>query len=168
MDGYLFDASALSAYMNEDHQHHESTLKVIDNIPDDALKFVSVITLGEFEYGVRSAEYAGSVHLAQYRRRLDVIRRHQPLDLTRHTSDAYGELKARLASRVLPRASKRMPRWIEDWLLTGSAKSLQTDENDLWICAQAKERDLIVVTGDIDILNLSSVDSDLRILFTRP
>jgi len=49
----------------------------------------------------------------------------------------------------------------------GSAKRLQIDENDLWICAQAKERDLVVVTGDIDIRQLSAFDPDLKILLSR-
>jgi predicted nucleic acid-binding protein len=62
---------------------------------------------------------------------------------------------------------KKMPRWIEDWIEVGSAKRLQIDENDLWICAQAKERDLVVVTGDMDIRRLSSFDLDLKILLTR-
>jgi predicted nucleic acid-binding protein len=62
---------------------------------------------------------------------------------------------------------KKMRRWIEDWIEMGSDKRLQIDENDLWICAQAKERDLVVVTGDVDIRRLSSFDPDLRILLTR-
>lgn len=36
-----------------------------------------------------------------------------------------------------------------------SGKNFQIDENDLWICAQAKERDLIVVTGDGSIRHLA-------------
>lgn len=56
---------------------------------------------------------------------------------------------------------------IEDWVDLGSAKRLQIDENDLWIAAQAKERDLIIVTGDTDMRIIASVDPDVRIRMTR-
>jgi predicted nucleic acid-binding protein len=65
------------------------------------------------------------------------------------------------------KAGKKMRRWIEDWVEIGSGKRLQVDENDLWICAQAKERDLVVVTGDTDIRQLASLDPDLKIVLTQ-
>jgi predicted nucleic acid-binding protein len=167
VDGYLFDASALSAYLNEDHTYHASAAVKIDALPFDSLKLVSIITLAEIDYGIRSAERAGSTRLEQYRDRLDVIKRYAPLNLTSHTSESYAELKACVASHMRRRPRKKHPRWIEDWIDLNSAKRLQIDENDLWICAQAKERDLILVTGDYDIRQLASYDPGLRIILTR-
>ena len=164
MDAYLFDASALSARLNEDHVHHASASAVIEALPIESIKLVSVITLGEIDYGIRLAEQLGSKRLGEWRQRLDVIRRYKPLDLTHHTSAAYAELKAHVASRVRKRPNKKLPRWIEDWIELGSAKELQIDENDLWICAQAKERDLILVTTDGDLRTISSYDSEVRVL----
>jgi predicted nucleic acid-binding protein len=167
VDGYLFDASALSARLNVDHQYYASATAVIDSLPFDSMKLVSVITLAEIEYGIRLAEQAGSNRLSEYRARLDVIREYAPLDLTSHTSEYYAELKACVASHMRRRQNKKFPRWIEDWIDLGSGKLLQVDENDLWICAQAKERDLVLITTDTDIRTLSSYDPDLRIILAR-
>ena len=168
MEGYLLDTSALSAYLNGNHPHHATAAAVIDGLPSNALKLVSIVSLAELDYGVRLAELAGSTHLVEYRQRLLSIRQYAPLPMTTHTADAYAELKARLAAHILRRAGSRLTRWIEDWVDMGSAQRLQIDENDLWICAQAKERDLVVVTGDADIRQLASVEPDLKILLTRP
>lgn len=165
--GFLLDTSALSAYLNLDHPHHESTVRVINQLPEAAPKLVSIVTLAELDYGIRFAELAGSTRLEEYRQRLAIIRKYAPLDITHHTSEAYAELKLFLAAHVQRRPGKKMPRWIEDWVDLGSAKRLQIDENDLWIAAQAKERDLVVVTGDNDMRILASVDPEIRILLTR-
>lgn len=167
MSGYLLDTSALSAYLNEDHPHHAEAKSVVDGLPVSAVKLVSAVTLAELDYGIRFAELQGSKRLIEYRMRLDVVRQYASLDLTRYTGEVYAELKVRLAAQMQRKAGKKMPRWIEDWVDVGSAKRLQIDENDLWICAQAKERDFIVVTGDIDIRQLSSFDPELKILLTR-
>lgn len=167
MDGYLLDASALSAYLNEQHPHHAIAKGRIDAIAPDALRLVSIVTLAEIDYGIRFAEFAGSARLDEYRQRLAVIRQYAVLDLTHHTSEVYAELKARVATHVQRKAGKKLPRWIEDWIELGSEKRLQIDENDLWICAQAKERDLILVTGDTDMRNISAIDPEVRLLLTR-
>lgn len=167
MYGYLFDTSALSAYLNEDHLYHAAAVMKINALPSESLKFVSIVTLAELDYGIRSAERAGSKRLEEYRQRLDIVRRYAPLDLTKHTSENYAELKTRVAIHMQRKPRQKLPRWIEDWIDIGSAKRLQIDENDLWICAQAKERDLVLVTGDQDIRRLASYDPDLRIILTR-
>ena len=165
--GYLFDTTALSAYLNREHRHHESTVAVIDQIPTNSPKLVSIVTLAEIDYGIRLAELNGSPRLDEFRQRLSVIQRYAPLDITRYTAEAYAALKCSLAAHVQKHSRKKMRRWVEDWISSGSGKRLQIDENDLWIAAQAKERDLVVVTGDEDMRILASVDPDVRILFTR-
>lgn len=167
MVGYILDTSALSAYLHEGHPHHSVVVRVIDGLPHEAHMFVSVITLAEFDYGIRFAELTGSTHLDEYRERLEIIRQYARIDLTHHTSEAYAELKSRLASHMQPKARQKMPRWIEDWVVLGSAKRLQSDENDLWICAQAKERDLVVATTDPDFRQFEAVDPEVRILLTQ-
>ena len=68
------------------------------------------------------------------------MHKHAVLEITRHTSAAYAELKAKLASKYLVKALRQnRPRWVEDWIDKATGKKLQVDENDLWICAQAKE-----------------------------
>jgi tRNA(fMet)-specific endonuclease VapC len=167
VEGYLFDASALSAYLNEDHPYHLTTRERIDSIPADALRLVSMITVAEIDYGIRFAESSGSPRLKEYRDRLETIRLYALLDLTRYTGEVYAELKAKVAARIQKKAGKKLPRWVEDWIALGSEKRLQIDENDLWICAQALERDITLVTGDSDMRNIQAVDTQLRLLITR-
>ncbi|KAA3513829.1 hypothetical protein DXM25_22345 [Agrobacterium rosae] len=69
-------------------------------------------------------------------------------EVGRHPAEAYGEVKARLAAHYLD-LSRRVPRWIEDWQGRVPSKTLQVDENDLWIVAQAIERDYLLVTSDL-------------------
>ena len=44
--------------------------------------------------------------------------------------------------------SARIPRWVEDWKDRASSKTLQIDENDLWLVAQAVERNYRLITSD--------------------
>ena len=87
------------------------------------------------------------------------------LDVTHHTSAAYAELKTNLAKRYLAKASQRdRPRWLEEWVDKTSGQKLQVDENDLWMCAQVKERDLILVTADDRMRRIEDADFDVRLL----
>ena len=71
------------------------------------------------------------------------------LPVSHHTSTVYARLKTDLAKCYLAKASRKdRPRWVEDWVDKTTGKKLQIDENDLWMCAQAKERNLILVTAD--------------------
>ena len=66
-----------------------------------------------------------------------------PLEITRHTAAEYGELKANLAKLYIAKAFARdRPRWLENWVDQATGQRLQVDENDLWMCAQARERNL--------------------------
>jgi predicted nucleic acid-binding protein len=74
-------------------------------------------------------------------------------------------LKTALAKTYLTKLFKRdRPRWLENWVDKSTGQTLQVDENDLWICAQARERDLIVVTADSRIDRISNADLSLRLL----
>ena len=166
-EGFLFDTSAVSAYLNPDHVHHRAAADTIDQLPATSLKLVSIITLGQLEFGLQMAEAAESLRLTAFRERLLVVRRYAPLDITRHTARAYGQLESRLALRARGRANRAKPsRWLEDWMIDNSAKQLQIDENDLWIAAQAKERDLVLVSADRDMERLAAIDAEVRVRLT--
>ena len=42
----------------------------------------------------------------------------------------------------------KAPRWFEDWQTSASSKTLQVDENDLWLVSQAVERNYVLMTTD--------------------
>lgn len=161
--GYLLDTSTLSAYLTPGHKHHKSTSEIINSLPDSKIQTVSIVSLAEIEYGIKFAEMAGSSRLEEYREQLEIVRRYSKLDITHHTSEAYVELKSTLARHVIRKPGKKMAKWIEDWVETGSGKRLHIDENDLWIAAQAKERDLTLITCDVGMRIFESVDREVRV-----
>jgi tRNA(fMet)-specific endonuclease VapC len=160
--GFLLDTSALSAYLSPTHRYHGRAKQIIDAIPSTDAIFISVISLGEFSYGIKLAELAASGRLEEYRKQYAIIRQYALLPFTHHTSEAYAELKAAIASKVQRNLRSKLKRWIEDWVDIGSGKRLQIDENDVWICAQARERDLTVITGDSDVSRVAAYDDQLR------
>jgi predicted nucleic acid-binding protein len=165
--GYLLDTSALSAYYNETHPYHEITRSKVDALDKHAPQLVSVISLGEIEFGIRLAEYEGSTYLPEMHVRLERIRQHARLEVSHHTSEAYAELRAAIAKRVLRPGRKKRPRYIEDWVDRASGKTLQIDENDLWICSQAKERDLTLISTDLDFRIFTLVDSSIELILPQ-
>jgi predicted nucleic acid-binding protein len=105
--------------------------------------------------------------MIEYRERLKIIADYAPLDMTRHTAAVYAELRSSLAARVQRKANGQKPsRWLEDWIEANTEKRLQIDENDLWIAAQAKERDLTLVTNDKDMEVFAEIDREIRLLKT--
>ena len=88
------------------------------------------------------------------------------LDITRHTAAEYAELKAILATTYLAKALKKeRPRWLENWVDKATGQTLQVDENDLWMCAQARERNLILITADAKMERVSNADPSVRLQF---
>lgn len=168
MRGYLLDTSALSAYYNNQHLHHARALALLDHLEADALLLVSVISIAEIEYGIKLAEFHNSSHLPELRERAKRIKDHAQLPVTHHTSEVYADLKLKLAQTRIRPGKKKMPRFLEDWADRGSGKALQIDENDLWICAQAKERDVALITADTDFRAFEAADRGIRILFVQP
>ena len=129
-----------------------------------ATQFVSAIALAELAYGVSLAEADVSSRSPQLRQQLAKAHDYGVLAITKHTSAAYAELKARLARTYLPKLLKKdRPRWVEEWVDKATGQKLQVDENDLWICAQARERGLVVVTADRGMDRIAQIDDRVRL-----
>jgi predicted nucleic acid-binding protein len=111
------------------------------------------------------AEAFGGSSLPALQQMLIEARAYAVLDVSHHTSAAYAELKTNLAKKYLAKASQRdRPRWLEEWVDKASGQKLQVDENDLWMCAQVKERDLILVTADGGIKRIADADPEVRLI----
>lgn len=165
MPGYLFDTSALSTSLNIRHPRHSEVRAAIDELDPNKSTFLSVIVLAELGFGVKLAESDSATHSPDMEEMLVKAQGHAVLELTRHTASAYAELKAALAGAYLAKALRRdRPRWVEDWVDRATGQKLQVDENDLWICAQAKERGLTVVTTDCGMKRIENADSGVRLL----
>ena len=136
----------------------------IRELEHGSVLFLSAISLAELEFGVRMASTFGGARLPTLERMLMDARTYAVLEVTHHTSAAYSELKTKLAQTYLADASRRgRPRWVEEWVDKTSGKKLQIDENDLWICAQARERDLIVLTTDRRMKRILDADTEVRL-----
>ena len=165
VSGYIFDTNVLSALLDSTHSRHSDVRAAIGALDGRSTKFVSAIVVAELEFGVHLAERETGVASPELRRQLAKAHEYAVLDITRHTSVAYAELKANLASKYLKKALKRdgRPRWVEDWTDKATGKRLQVDENDLWICAQAKERNLTAVTTDGRMKRIADADCEVRL-----
>ena len=161
MVSYILDTSVLSPLLDAQHERHVQVRHGIQQLEQDAAKFlISTVSLAELQYGVNLARTQARFPTLQ--QILVDVRRYGVLNITRHTSDAYADLKANLARAYL-RNRQHRPRWIEDWVDKTSGQKLQIDENDLWMCAQGKGRDLPLCTMDKRMSRISDADSDVRL-----
>jgi predicted nucleic acid-binding protein len=79
------------------------------------------------------------------------------------------ELKKNVAVKYLtvPLSKNDRKRWIENWVDKNSSQTLGIDENDLWQCAQARERNLVLVTIDGRIERIAEADPILQLLVIK-
>ncbi|MFN0010191.1 MAG: PIN domain-containing protein [Phycisphaerales bacterium] len=108
---------------------------------------VSVVTLGEIEFGHRVALAPNPTAQAAY---MKFLREELPesFDVSRDAAAAYGELRARLFNKHAP-GDKRKPKMLPEQLVDpATAKALGIQENDLWISAQAMAHGMVLVTND--------------------
>lgn len=108
---------------------------------------VSVVTLGEIEFGHRVALAPNPTAQAEY---MKFVKEElpNPFELSPDAAVAYGELRTQLFNKYAP-GEKRKPKMLPEQLLDPvTAKELQIQENDLWLCAQAMAHGLVLVTND--------------------
>jgi predicted nucleic acid-binding protein len=165
VDGFLLDTTVLSAYLDPNHRNQADTRRAVNALDPGAPRYLSAVSLAELTFGARLAEAFGVGDLPILRAVIRQAQAHNVLDITKHTAATYAELKTNLAKRYLAKASRReRPRWLEDWVDKTTGRKLQVDENDLWMCAQAKERDLTFVTADTGTKRIADADPDVRLL----
>ncbi|NQT51115.1 type II toxin-antitoxin system VapC family toxin [bacterium] len=160
-DAYLLDTNIASALWDAYHAKHEEFRQRVTEI-GDAPVYVSVVTLAEVEYGLKTAAKIDEGRQAQVRA---TMRGFEALPLDHHIVEHYAELRARLFRKHSPRnakgrlTSKRVP---DLWERTPD-KLLGIQENDLWNAALAVERNLVFVTNDRMSRIVEVAGDDLRI-----
>ncbi len=161
MHGYLLDTNTIRNWFDGDTGRFPAVKAAADARAPDSPLYVSAITLGEIEYGhamnpagtgAKRDEFAAFV-----RRQLPQI-----LRVSKHTAEPYGHIRATLAEMFPPPGGwhKKRKRRAEQFYDPIAARELGFDENDLWIVAQAVERNLVLVTSDRMMLIRGAV-SDL-------
>jgi predicted nucleic acid-binding protein len=84
------------------------------------------------------------------------------LDVTRSTTLIYGDLRARLFEKYAPGAKRKKGMRPEELTDPVTSKKLGIQENDLWIAAQAIERNLVLVSNDA-MKRIRSVAPELQV-----
>lgn len=165
MIGFIYDTSVLSALLDTAHKRHADIARVVVSLPENASHFVSAVSLAELTFGVRMSEAFAPSRLPALAQILVDVRNYGVLEVGHHTAAAYAELKTNLAKRYLLKANRRdRPRWLEEWPINNRGQRLQVDENDLWLCAQAKERSLTLLTADHGTQRIADADPEVALL----
>lgn len=165
MDAYLLDTTILTVFLDSSHPKHAEISQALNALPSAAPQYVSVVALAELRFGADLAAVLGKGDLQQLKKKIQVASTYAELDITHHTATAYAELKASLAVKYLANPLRRKrPPYLENWIDQATSKALGVGENDLWMCAQAKERDLVFVTTDKKMQRIADVDSEVCLL----
>ena len=151
METYLLDCNTISDWFDETRPRHRSVAqRAEESVQSDAVLVTSTIVLGEIEYGIRVAPPEKMQPLGALRAQVDVQFVHKRFLLApeRSTALVYGDLRARLFKKFAPKKRRRKGLRPEELIDPVTTKELGIQENDLWIAAQAVERNLILVTND--------------------
>ncbi len=147
VDGYLLDTCIISYWYDERRKQHPHVVARIETLPDETPLRISSITLGEVEYGHRAESPTMDTPVQVVYREFIANRLPNALNISRGTAFYYGRIRARLFEKFIGKRKRKhlRPEQATD-PVTG--KELGIDENDLWIAAQAAERNLVLVTSD--------------------
>ena len=144
IDGYLLDTCVLSLLSRPaDDPLLERLNTHLSRLRNTIPLYMSSISWGEIEYGWRSG---APDRLRDADRKL--LTQFLPLLVTRRTVEAYAEIKAKLFERYAPRVARGKRARVEQLIEPLSGHALGVQENDIWIAAQASERNLVLATGD--------------------
>ena len=162
MDELLLDTNFISVLYDPRRPKHAAVIAHAQGFATNDLVLLSSVVLAELRYGMEAALRAGQA-VDHFRETVEVAGTYPLAEVGKHTAEAYGDVKARLAAYYLD-LTRRSPRWLEDWQVRGSTKTLQVDENDLWLVAQAIERNRRLVTTDAKLVDrFSPVIGELRL-----
>lgn len=164
MDDYLLDTVVISALLEPKHRFHELAKAAIAEIPGQATQYVSAVTLAELSFGAKLHEASGGMSMEKLTNIISDAATYDILQITKHTAEEYAQLKVNIAKRYLKDILKGRKKYLDDWIDAVTDKTLQIGENDLWICAQARERNLILVTADERMDRIRQADAAIRLM----
>ena len=153
MVAYLLDTNIVSFWYDDHRAEHANVVGHVEAARQPDPKgyiprlFISVVALGEIEFGHKVAPTPDHQAQAQY---LEFVRNEVPetLEITAHVSESYGALKAWLFENFRDPKKTRKRLRLEQLVSPIAARELGADENDLWITAQAMYHELVLVTHD--------------------
>lgn len=148
MDTYLLDTNLVSVLYDAQRANHLAVRTAVAALDPASPQLVSAITIGELRYGLALSRASGRP-LTHIEACIERTEEHPLAEVGRYTAEAFGYVKSSVALQRID-IQRRPPRWVEAWSDRVTGQLLQIDENDLWIAAQAVERNLVVITSDTD------------------
>lgn len=163
VEAYLLDTSALAPLVDMGHPRHVASTAAIADVGSAPI-YVSAIALAEMLYGYRLYEKSTGATLTNAAAMIRAAQIFPRLDISLHTAAAYAELKSTLAKHYLQNTTKEFrTRYVEDWIDQFTGKALKIDDNDLWVCAQAREMNFVLIAGD-KMARIKEADPQLKLL----
>ncbi len=165
MNGYILDTNAVSDWLDSTRPRHTAVSgRAQQCARAKAFLLTSTIVLGEIEYGIQVAPKNKMQSLGEFRAQVDVqfVRKRFLLDVSRSTTLVYGDLRARLFEKYAPGPKRKKGLRPEELTCPATPKELGIQENDLWIAAQAIERNLVLVSNDA-MKRIRAVAPELRV-----
>ena len=154
MRDFLLDTQTIRYWYDSGCTQHAAVIGNISALRSAGAAFdpqpkllISVVTLGEIEFGHR---VQASDRTPDNAARRKFVREQLPAawDVTPDATEAYAQLRSRLFNKYAP-GDKRKPKMRPEQLLDpATALSIQIQENDLWLCAQAAAHGFVLVTND--------------------
>jgi len=166
MEAYLLDTNVISDWLVETKQRHEAVSEKAEQAArEQAVLLTSAVVLEEIEYGLAAMGKVAREVLAEFRAQVDrqFVRKRLLLDVSRSTSIVYGDLRAKLFEKFGPKDRRTKKRQVDELTDPTTSKKLGIRENDLWIAAQAVERNLVLVSNDHHIRRIREVAPELRV-----
>ena len=159
MKGYLLDTNIIEFWFNSKRAEHEAVRDRIATLPAETPLATSAVVIGEIRYGTLVAPKEQQVGLSEF---VEFVRKQLPTvwEISRSTAATYGELRARLFEKYAPKDKKKQGLRPEQLIDPETSLQLGIQENDLWIAAQAVERNLVLATND-RMMRISEVVPEL-------
>jgi predicted nucleic acid-binding protein len=151
---FLLDTQTIRYWYDSKCPQHEPVVANIESLrrQGESLEHkptlvVSVVTLGEIEFGHRVNPSPDPDVQAEY---LKFVNEKLPvqLEVTKDAVTVYGELRSRLFNEYAPREKRRPKMRPEQLTDPATSLELQIQENDLWLCAQALAHEMVLATND--------------------
>src|SRR5208337_2349536 len=130
MDTYLLDTNLVSVLYDARRPNHQAVRQAVAALEPLAPQLISVITIGELRFGLALSRAAGQP-LTHIEACIEKAEEHPLAEIGRYTGEAFAHVKSSVA-----------------------LQRLDIDENDLWLAAQAVERNFVVVTSDQDFTQI--------------
>ena len=146
MQGYLLDTQTIRYWFDGKSGQFPAVEANAQRYAANSPLYVSVVTLGEIEYGHASNPDGAGARRDEFLRFLAQLP--QRLEVSRHTAEPYGRVRACLAQKFPPAGGWHKKKRAEQLYDPVTALALGIDENDLWLVAQAVERNLVLVSSD--------------------